>query len=260
MQAMTRATVLPAVARILPAPGLRTATFRTCGLAESVLAQRLDPAMRRSEGVIWAFYPGAGGVDVRVRRRGGSDIRWLELCDEMRAAIGPYLYSEVPEEPLAEVVRRLLAERGWRLGVAESCTGGLVGARLTDISGSSEVFTGGFVTYANRAKTEWLGVPADVLESHGAVSAPVAAAMARGARERAGADMAVSVTGIAGPTGGTADKPVGLVYMGLAVADGCWTRRLQLSPDRDLNRTISSLLAIDLVRRYLLGLPVGDPS
>jgi competence/damage-inducible protein CinA-like protein len=260
MQAMMRATVLPAVGRILPAPGLQVATFRTCGVAESVLAQRLESVMARFEDVTWAFYPGAGGVDVRVRRAGGTDIRWIELCDGIRFGIGQHLYSEVPEEPLAEVVRRLLVERGLMLAVAESCTGGLVGARITEVPGSSAVFTGGFVTYANQAKTDWIGVPEDVLKNHGAVSAPVAAAMARGARERAGADIAVSVTGIAGPTGGTAEKPVGLVYIGLAAAGGCWTRRLQLTPNRDLNRTISSQLAIDLVRRFLLGLAVGDPS
>lgn len=260
MQAMLRATVLPAVARILPAPGLRVATFRTCGLAESVLAQRLRPVMAGSRDVTWAFYPGAGGVDVRVRRVGGSDVHWLELCEEIRGCIGPHLYSEVPEEPLAEVVRRLLVERGWMMAVAESCTGGLVGARITEVAGSSDAFTGGFVTYANRAKTEWIGVPEHVLETHGAVSAPVAAAMARGARERAGAQVAIAVTGIAGPTGGTPEKPVGLVYIALAVTDGCWTRRLHLTANRDLNRLISSQLAIDLVRRYLLGLPIGDAS
>jgi nicotinamide-nucleotide amidase len=144
--------------------------------------------------------------------------------------------------------------------VAESCTGGLVGARLTDVPGSSAVFRGGFVTYSNAAKVDWLGLPAELLAAHGAVSAEVAAAMARAARQRGGADLGLGVTGIAGPSGGTPEKPVGLVFLALAAAHGCWTRRLQLALRRDSNRAVSSQLALDLVRRHLQGLPVGEPA
>jgi nicotinamide-nucleotide amidase len=269
MQAMLRATVLPQLALLFPAAERRLVTFRTCGIAESELAERLQPLMQQHGDVVWAFYPSWGGVDVKLRgqapaggvsRAGVADERWAGLCDGVRRVIGHYLYSESPDVTLAEVVRRLLVARGWTMAVAESCTGGLVAARATEVSGSSAVFTGGFVTYANEAKTAWLGVPEDLLAVHGAVSAPVAAAMARGALDRAGAHVAVGVTGIAGPKGGTPEKPVGLVFLALASPEGCWTRRLHLTQRRDMNRAIASQLALDLVRRHCCGLPVGDPE
>ncbi len=260
MQAMLQQTVLPRIRTLYPVPDLQLATFRTVGLPESELAQRLLSLMESHSDLCWAFYAGAGGVDVKLRRSGGDPAAWEELCGAVGKALGSCVYSEVPDEPLAEVVRRLLVERGWTVAVAESCTGGLVSARLTEVSGSSACFTGGFVTYADRAKAAWIGVPESLLREHGAVSAPVAAAMALGARERAGANLAVSVTGIAGPTGGTPEKPVGLVFFGLASATGCWTRRVMLLQHREYNRRIASQFALDLVRRYLLGLTVGDPA
>jgi nicotinamide-nucleotide amidase len=154
----------------------------------------------------------------------------------------------------------LLVERGLTLAVAESCTGGLVGARLTDAAGASEYFAGGFVTYSDALKTSWLGVPEALVREQGAVSAPVAAAMARGARERAGTALGLAVTGIAGPAGGTPQKPVGLVFLALATAAGSWTRELRLGMRRDLNRQVAAQLALDLVRRHLLGLPAGEPA
>jgi nicotinamide-nucleotide amidase len=260
MQAMLQQTVLPRLRELYPASDLRLATFRTIGLPESELAERLLPLLEAYPDVEWAFYAGSGGVDVKLRRTGGDAAAWEELGGAVGRALGHSIYTEIPEEPLAEVVRQLLVERGWTLAVAESCTGGLVSARLTEVSGASACFTGGFVTYANAAKTAWVGVPEALLLLHGAVSAPVAAAMALGARERAGADLAVAVTGIAGPTGGTPEKPVGLVYFGLAAATGCWTRRVMLLQHREYNRRIASQFALDLVRRHLQGLPVGEPA
>ncbi len=161
---------------------------------------------------------------------------------------------------MAEVVQKLMVERRLRVAVAESCTGGLLGACMTDVSGSSDYFAGGFVTYDNAAKCNWLGVAPELIETHGAVSAPVAAAMARGARDRAAVDLAVAVTGVAGPGGGTPEKPVGLVYLALAADAGCWTRRLHLTSRREYNRGISAQLALDMLRRHVLGLPLGDPT
>jgi nicotinamide-nucleotide amidase len=158
------------------------------------------------------------------------------------------------------VVLRELRARGWSLATAESCTGGFVGQRLTDVPGASSVYRGGFISYANDLKTAWIDVPADLLAAHGAVSAPVAVAMARGARQRAASDIAVSVTGIAGPDGGTPEKPVGLIVFGLATADENRVRRVQLGTDRDTNRRYASQLALDLVRRYLQGLPAGESA
>jgi nicotinamide-nucleotide amidase len=260
MRAMLQASVLPVIALKFPAAGLRHAAFRTVGVAESELAQRLQPLVGRWKDVAWAYYPTWGSVDIKVRRAGGSESEWQELSDAIRAAIGHALYTEAADESLAAVVQALLVQRDWKLATAESCTGGMIATRITDVAGSSAVFAGGFVPYANDAKSEWLDVAADLLREHGAVSAPVAAAMARGALARAHADIAVSVTGIAGPTGGTPEKPVGLVFLGLATAAGTWTRRLQLWTRRDMNRAVSSSLALDMVRRSLLGLPVGDPA
>jgi nicotinamide-nucleotide amidase len=153
-----------------------------------------------------------------------------------------------------------MTARGQRLAVAESCTGGLLGGMLTAVPGASGFFLGGFVTYADAAKRDWLGLPEELLRAHGAVSAPVAAAMARRARERAGVELGLAVTGIAGPTGGTPEKPVGLVYLALAAPDGCWTRRLQLGAERDLNRRLACQRALDVLRRYELGLACGEPA
>jgi nicotinamide-nucleotide amidase len=258
MQAMLREYVLPRLASLFPAPGRRYAAFRTSGLAESDLAQRLAEIVGRYAQVRWAFYPSWQGVDVKLRQYGGTVTTWDDVRQEVRTTLGPYVYSENPDEPLEEVVRRLLVERSLTLAVAESCTGGLVGTRLTDAAGASEYFAGGFVTYSNAMKTAWLGVPEALLREQGAVSARVAAAMARGARERAGTALGLAVTGIAGPTGGTPQKPVGLVFLALATADGCWTRELRLGMRRDLNRQVSAQLAMDLVRRHVLGLPAGE--
>jgi nicotinamide-nucleotide amidase len=260
MQAMLRDTVLPFLGRSVPPGSVLRATFRTCGIPESELAERLRALVDAHPEVEWAFYPSWGLVDVQVRGVAAASGRWAELCAGIRAVASHFLYSEDASVPLAEVVRRALADAGATLAVAESCTGGLVGARMTEVAGASACFLGGFVTYSNAAKTAWLGVPPGLLQTHGAVSAEVATAMARGARLRAAADIAVAVTGIAGPTGGTAEKPVGLVFLALDAAAGTWTRRLSLGPHRDMNRAVASHLALDLVRRHLAGLPVGDPA
>ena len=151
-----------------------------------------------------------------------------------------------------DTVVRLARVAGRTVATAESCTGGLVASRITNVSLSSEMFRYGWVTYANEAKTSELGVPLSLLEKHGAVSPQVAQAMAEGALRESGADIAVSVTGIAGPTGGTNEKPVGLVYFGLAVKGGA-TQVVQknLSPKREVFKYMASQIALDLVRRAL---------
>lgn len=260
MRAMFSATVLPRLVTVGHPQPACFAAFRTVGVPESELAERVAGITGAFPAAVWAFYPGWGGVDVKVRRGGAADSSWTLLCDQLRAALGQTCYSERADESLAEVVQKLLIERSMTVAFAESCTGGLLSARFTDVAGASACFTGGFVTYANAAKMEWLGVPEDLLRAHGAVSAPVAAAMARGARDHAASDIAVSVTGVAGPSGGTPEKPVGLVFVALAAAGGCWVRRLHLFQNRELNRYVASQMALDLVRRHLHGWPVGDPA
>jgi nicotinamide-nucleotide amidase len=153
------------------------------------------------------------------------------------------------------VVGALLAARGLRLATAESCTGGLVGARLTSVPGSSRYYRGGVVAYSDEAKQELLGVSADLLRRHGAVSAEVARAMAEGARRRLGADLAVATTGISGPGGGTPEKPVGLVFVGFASAEGSEAQELLFPLDRERHRALTAQVALDRVRRFLLGEP-----
>jgi nicotinamide-nucleotide amidase len=151
------------------------------------------------------------------------------------------------------VVGALLKQRRLKLSVAESCTGGLIGARITNIPGSSEYFERGVVTYSNAAKTEMLGVPATLMDRRGAVSREVAEAMAQGIREAARTDLGLSVTGIAGPDGGTKEKPVGLVYISLSSAHGVKTEEHKFLGNREQIRTKAAQMALDTVRRHLIG-------
>ena len=157
----------------------------------------------------------------------------------------------LPELPLEEAIGKALTRLGLTVSVAESCTGGLIAARLTDVPGSSDVFLGAVVAYANGVKAAQLGVPENVLDGHGAVSAEVAAAMADGARERLGADVAVAVTGVAGPDGGTDEKPVGLVFLHASGPMGSRALRLDLPGDRETIRTRATVAALHLVRQLV---------
>jgi nicotinamide-nucleotide amidase len=263
MKAMLQESVVPCLRATFPTVrAMRTAVFRTTGKGESHLLERIEDLVRSTSPVQWAFYPSWHGVDIRLGMP-ASDApearhAWDAACSGIRRTLGEYLFSETAGETLEEVVGRLLLERGATLATAESCTGGLVGKRLTDVPGSSAWYNGGFVTYSNRMKEEWLQVPHDALETEGAVSAAVAACMAVAARRRAATTYAVSLTGIAGPTGGTADKPVGLVYIGLATPEGVRIRRVQYGTRRDFNRQFASQAALDMVRRSLLGFRAGD--
>ena len=154
-------------------------------------------------------------------------------------------------QDLEQKVGELLSQRGWTLAVAESCTGGLLGHLITNVSGSSAYFAGGVISYSNEAKEAVLGVPHQILIEHGAVSRETALAMARGARRVLGTDLAVSVTGIAGPTGGTPEKPVGLVYIGLAAEDAEFAEKHVWAGDRESNKAQSAEAALKLILRYL---------
>jgi nicotinamide-nucleotide amidase len=168
----------------------------------------------------------------------------------LRERLGAHLFAE-DERPIEELVLALCRARGLSLATAESCTGGLVAARLTSVPGSSDVFRGAVVAYADEVKRAELGVPIEVLERHGAVSAETAAAMAFGARSRLGVDVAVSVTGVAGPGGGTPEKPVGLVYVHAAGPEGELDADFSLPADRETVRRRATASALHLVRRLL---------
>jgi len=199
-----------------------------------------------------------GQVELHLTAEGPSAEAVAErleaLARALREALPGRVYSEDGGE-LPEVVAALLRERGLTLAVAESCTGGLLAERLTSVPGASAFLDRGYVTYSNRSKVELLGVDPAVLESEGAVSAETAAAMAAGARRAAGADVGVAITGIAGPDGGTPDKPVGLVFLATDGRAGYRLRRIQFIGTRDRVRFQASQAALEMLRRGLLGLP-----
>jgi len=230
-------------------PGRRVLRF--FGVSESAVARALAEAGGDGDGVDVTICARDFEIHVDLVVEPGSDAR----ADELEAAFLPpleqWLYSR-EEEPIEAHVLGLCRERGWTLGTAESCTGGLVAARLTGIPGSSDVFLGGVVAYADEVKQAELGVPAALLAEHGAVSAEVAEAMARGARARLGVDVAVSVTGIAGPDGGTEEKPVGLVYLHAEGPAGGVGREFSFPGDRPSIRARSVVGALHLVRRLAL--------
>jgi nicotinamide-nucleotide amidase len=230
------------------APGRRVLRF--FGVSESAVARALAEAGGDGDGVEATICARDFEIHVDLVVEPGSEARADALETALLPPIERWLYSR-DERPIEEHVLSLCRARGLRLCTAESETGGLVAARLTSIPGASDVFAGGVVAYANGVKEAALGVPAALLAAHGAVSAEVAEAMARGARERLGADVAVAVTGIAGPGGGTEEKPVGLVYLHAEGPDGGVARELTFPGDRASIRARSAVLALHLVRRLL---------
>jgi len=231
-------------------------TLLTAGRGESdISAQIAEQVSGLSNGLTLAYLPGLGEVRLRLTARGEdreAARRDLDAAtDAIRDVLGTLVFGE-GTTTLEAAVNEALRERGLRLGVAESCTGGAISARVTAVSGASAVFCGSVVAYSNAAKADLLGVAPDLIEAEGAVSEAVALAMAAGARARLGADIGLATTGIAGPTGGTPDKPVGLVW--LAYDDGDTQRavRLQFTTDRAVNVALSATAALDLVRRQLL--------
>jgi nicotinamide-nucleotide amidase len=235
------------LARATP-PGRRVLRF--FGASESAVARALDEAGGDGDGVEATICAREFEIHVDLVVEPGAEGRADELEARLLPPLEQWLFAR-DERPIADVVLSLCRAHGLTLATAESCTGGLVAARLTDVPGSSDVFLGGVVAYADALKRAELGVPADVLERHGAVSAEAAAAMSRGARERLGADVAVSVTGIAGPDGGTPEKPVGLVHFHAAGPDGERALQLEVPGDRETVRRRATATALHLVRRLL---------
>ncbi|MFO8058622.1 MAG: competence/damage-inducible protein A [bacterium] len=231
--------------------------FRTFGMTESGLDQELQ-SVSLPEGVKLSYRAVFPEIQLKVIAGGESEsLAWQNLegvCREIRSRLGEVIYSE-DGTSLEEVVVSLLAEHNMMVALAESCTGGLVCKRLTDVAGSSAVVDRGFVTYSNQAKIELLGVAPETLEEHGAVSAQTARAMARGALESSRADLALSITGIAGPSGGTSEKPVGTVHMALADRDEVWDGSFMFGGrGRSFCRELTAQAALEIIRRWVLGL------
>ncbi len=256
MKRMLEETVIPAVrSRKKDERQLRTRMFRVFGLSETQIEGRLKDVAQPADGLSVAYCVNFPEVFVKLRIEGDDEARLSAVLDEgcakTREKLGDFLFAE-GEDTIDAVVARLFREKGVTLSLAESCTGGLIAKRVTDMSGSSAYFLEGAVTYSNAAKSRVLDVPAEIIEEKGAVSSAVAMAMARGIRRKSGSDIALAVTGVAGPDGGTEEKPVGTVYLALAGPSDCKAKHYKFFGDRDRIRAITAFTAMDWLRRYLL--------
>jgi len=258
MRGLIRSQVIPRLAAVRgehPRHVTRSRVLRTTGIAESALAVQLEGVEAELKPLTLAYLPGLEGVDLRVTAwnlpEDRADSALAEAVAVVGPLLGPALYGHDGDD-LATVLLRLLGDRGLRLGVAESCTGGLVGRRLTAHDGASAVFAGSVVAYENAVKESLLGVPAETLEAMGAVSEDVVLSMVRGAAERLGTDAGIAVTGIAGPGGGTPDKPVGTVWLAACLGRRDRTVKVVLPGGRNDVRERAAQASMDLLRRLLL--------
>jgi nicotinamide-nucleotide amidase len=233
--------------------------IRTVGIMESAIFEKIDDLVEpqnklKAEKVSVAFLPSWRGVDIRLttqsrnEHEGKQRIKTLE--EKIVERIDKYVFGYDNDE-LAYVVGELLKSKRLSLAVAESCTGGMLGSMITDIPGSSEYFLGGVISYSNELKMKMLSVPQIILEKYGAVSSECVSHMAEGVMRQTGADIGIAITGVAGPSGGSPEKPVGKVFIGLAAADYTDTQELQFGCDRDCNRERAATFALDMIRRYL---------
>lgn len=256
LRGMTDDTVLPLLREIGCGAGacIRSLTLRTTGIPESLLQDTLRDVPIDHPGFSLAYLPGVEGVDLRLTVRADDEPAAQRVLHDVAAAIraraGLGIYGE-NDTDLAEVLLDRCRSRGATLAVAESCTGGLLGARLTDIPGSSDVFLGGVIAYANEVKVRELGVPGVLIAKHGAVSEEAVGAMATSVRAKFGATAGLAITGVAGPGGGTEEKPVGLVWICVATANAVEPRRLHSWGDRREVRYRAAQAVMDLARRLL---------
>jgi len=244
-----------------PIEFIKKVTLQTTGIPESLLSDRLGDLNELLQGAELAFLPNQYGVRLRVTVKSPDEEtannKLLEIEQKIRSKVGRYIYGR-DDDILEEVVGRLLKERELRIAVAESCSGGGLSDRITNISGSSSYFDRGVVTYSNAAKVELLKVDEDTMIEKGAVSREVAMQMAEGIKSISGADIGISLTGIMGPTGASTNKPIGTVYVGYCDEKVCTAKRFQFGDDRVLNKNRSTQAALEFLRRNLLGIPVDD--
>ncbi len=238
-----------------PRQAFSTKVLKVTGMAESEVEEKIAPIYRTYENPETTLLASAGEIQIHLRGTGadaGDALRRVEeLGERIENALGDAVFSR-GNESLEQVVGLYLMMRGATLAVAESCTGGLLGQRITSVPGSSHYFLGGVVCYSDKLKTKLVGVPESMLKRKGAVSAEVAEALARGIRSRAGATLGVGITGVAGPQGGSPDKPVGTVFISLAEAHRAKTVKHRFPGDRERIRQFATQAALNLVRRKLL--------
>jgi len=230
-------------------------TLRVAGMGESAVDEKIAPVYTQYDNPVTTILFNQSEIEIHLTARGRTEKEANDLLDRLSVQIEERLGNAVfsfAGETMEEVVGLKLALGGYTLAVAESCTGGLLAQRITDVPGSSKYFLGGIVSYANEVKTKALGVEPMLLLEHGAVSGPVAEAMAEGIRSRMETDFGLAITGIAGPGGGTEEKPVGTVFIALADEIKTEHRKLHLPGDRHLIRWRASQAALDMLRRRLL--------
>jgi nicotinamide-nucleotide amidase len=255
LRALMEAEVKPRLSRLAIPERLFTRDLRISGLFESDVEQRVSPLYAAYPETDTTILATARGIELHPSIWSSDAEKAEKTLDEMVSrmalALGENLFS-TRGEPIEDIVAQILTENRATIAVAESCTGGLLAERITTLSGSSAYFLGGVVCYSNELKTSLVGVPAEMIAAKGAVSSEVAIALADGIRKRTGATIGVGITGIAGPTGGTPDKPVGLVHIGIADERSAREKKFQFPGDRERIRNFAALNALDMVRRHFL--------
>lgn len=263
MKAMMDNIIIPKLVEKMGKPSefIKKLTLQTTGIPESFLSDKLGNLDELLQGAEIAFLPSEYGVRLRVTVKSEDEEKaknlLLEIEQKIRSKVGRYIFGR-DDETLELVIGRLLKERDLRIATAESCTGGGLSDRITNISGSSVYFERGVVSYSNAAKVELLKVDEDLIKEKGAVSQEVAMQMAEGIKSISGADIGISLTGIMGPYGASANKPVGTVYIGYCDDKVCTAKKFQFGEDRILNKRRSTQAAMEILRRNILGIPLDD--
>ncbi len=240
--------VLPRIKESFQPSPINVETLNVTGISESALYDRIKSIPGAKEAV--NFYPGAGGIELKIVTYKDSPVDAASICQNIQDILGELVFSSNGES-LETVVGKMLIDKGLTIAVAESCTGGLIAHKLTNIPGSSSYMLCGVVAYSNDSKHRILGVDRELIRVHGAVSAEVAAAMSDGVRKISGADIGISTTGIAGPGGGSKEKPVGLMYGSISFNSVTETKKLQFFEDRFINKSRMSQAMLDTVRNFL---------
>ena len=245
MQGMVKNHILPHYINKTPTENI--ITIKTAGIMESHLAEKVTVLMEKySKSFRFAFLPHFSGVSFRINRVYKNE-NLLKIKDEFFQAMKPYAYG-INNDTLEEVLGLKLINNNFTIATAESCTGGLIGKRLTDTAGSSEYFLGSVTAYSNQLKTSLLDVPNDIINTHGAVSEETALEMAKGVRDKTDADIGISTTGISGPGGGTKTKPVGLVYIGVVTPENSMVKKYNFSYGRNIHREMTTTAALNITR------------
>ncbi|MDF1543699.1 MAG: competence/damage-inducible protein A [bacterium] len=255
MEQIVQDELIPYLLSLKTTQNISSTTLKTTGIVESRLAELIAPGLKLEQGVKLAYLPGYSGVNLRIIARADTPEEAQAKCNALATEIAKkcdkYIFGR-DDDTLEGIVGQLLLDNDKTLSVAESCTAGQLGMTITSVSGASRYFVGGGIVYANEAKIERLGVDPEIIEKDGAVSEECALAMAEGARQAYGSSYALSVTGIAGPDGGTEDKPVGTTWIGLASAHSSIAKKYNFGTERNSNRIRASYAALELLRREIL--------